>query len=248
VCAQSHLALSAPSPGQRGQHWKGQRGHSPSPALLPIVLRGPRQELPAEPASLPQFTLHSPPPLPGLIQGLTKLRTFKCTNRCWVPISSLLLPFFNLCFSEQPVSLLVPLCKISLKPLSGKCKGPFFVAIHPGAMKAGPQQAVQTMSCSWSCCRQGLRQELPFGNIQPGHWPVPGQPCQAAPAHQHCPHLPAPHSAFSWPGLQASGPHSKSVERDSTAGSRHSIQCPCFPKHSNCFRSLCFFQPWSTHS
>lgn len=46
------------------------------------------------------------------------------------------------------------------------------------------------------------------------------------------------------PGLQASGPHSKLVEMDTTAGSRHIIQCPHFPKYSNCFRSLCLFQPW----
>lgn len=102
-------------------------------------------------------------------------------------------------------------------------------------------KAVHTMSYHWSCCRQ----ELPFGNTDPvlalacAGVAVPSSSCppaQSPPA--------AHHAGFCCPGLQASDPCSKLAERDTTTGSRHIIQGPCFQKYSNCFRSLCVFQPW----
>lgn len=80
---------------------------------------------------------------------------------------------------------------------------------------------------------------------QSWHWPVLGWLCQAAPAHQHSPHLLLSTLAkFCCPGLQASDPHSKLAEKDTTTGSRHIMQGPCFQKYSNCLRSLCVFQSW----
>ena len=132
---------------------------------------------------------------------------------------------------NSPYQYFLALCKSSLKPFNRKCKGPFSVALHPGAMKAGPIKLCKPRAVAGAAAGRGSGRSCRLETeVQPWRWPVPGRLCQAAPAHQHDPHLPAHHTGFCCPGLQASGPHSKLVERDSTAGSRHIIQCPVFQK------------------
>lgn len=266
VCAKFHLALEAPSQGRRD---RGEKGHVPQWHCFSWCWEAPgrMQQLPAEAASLPDRACTAFHFSQGVFQELSKLNTF--SGGCSIPTSSHLLPFclrpadahdvhlfwkwdrgqeghfgkeelwslfFNLLLSEQPISVLLALCKSSLKSPQQKMQGPVSAGLHPAAM-----EAVQTLSCCWSCCRQ----ELPFGTTDPvlalasAGVAVPGSSCppaQSPPA--------APHCGFWGPGLQASGPHSKLAERDTTTGSRHIIQGPCFQKYSKCFRSLWVFQPW----
>lgn len=212
VCAQSHLVIVAPSQG-RGDHTGRSRG---SMSLTNIASHDAERPQAGGWSWLQRQRLCHGWPCIAFHLSLVSLRglpSSACLNTAMdavfppAPISScsawdqqmlmtckkepfgkdgLWSLFFNLLLAEQPVSVLLPLCKSSLKPFSEKCKGPFSVAVHPGAMKAGPHQAVQTMSCCWSCCRQGFWWELPFGNRDPAlalacaEAAVPSSPCPPA--------------------------------------------------------------------
>lgn len=121
----------------------------------------------------------------------------------------------------------LPLSAKLFETLQQKTQRTFLCYPPPRSNESRSHQAVQTISCCWSYHKQGLRWELPFGRRDPAlacaAVAVPGSS-----SHQHSPHLPVRHSGFCCPGLQASGPCDKLVERGSTAECRHTVQCPPF--------------------
>lgn len=211
VCAQSYLALSAPSQSTRDLTGRG-RG---TMSLTNIASRDAERPQAGRGSSLqrqrlPQVTLHT---LHLSLVSFRDLPSSACLNAAVdarfppAPISScsawdqqmvivckkehfakdrLWSLFFSLLVSEQLVPVLLS-AEVLWNPSVENAKD-LSLAIHPGARKAGPHQAVQTMSCCWSCCRQGSGRSCRLETeIQPWHWPVRGWPCQAAPAHQHSP-------------------------------------------------------------
>lgn len=117
----------------------------------------------------------------------------------------------------------------------------FLCCPHPGAMKSGPIKLCKPWAVAGAAAGRassGIRRLET--EIQPWRWPVPRQLCRAAPAHSTVPTCLLTTVAFVVQDCRLSGPHSKWVESDSTAGSRHIIQRPHSPKYSDGFRSLSF--------